>query len=474
MLFNSLVFCFFLCLIIPLYYSINTWNFKKNILLISSYFFYSLSNPVFIIFLLFSTIVDWLLSGAISNTTKNSLKKFYVFLSVLTNIGLLLYFKAGILIINYINPYLNSFNISLPYQPSHILIPIGISFYTFQTISFTVDVYRGDIEKPKSFLDYALYVSFFPQLVAGPILRSGDFFPQLKKKKIFDSQSFFWGMFLLIVGLFQKVVISDTVLSPTVGLVFTNTSPGIHWIDAWIGSTAFAAQLLLDFSGYSTCAIGIALMLGFSIKDNFRFPLAAIGFNDFWKRWHISLYTWFKDYVFIPLGGSRGSIPRVYFNVLVLTVLSGLWHRFSLTFLVWGVVHGVLIIIESTLVKIFRRNSILSSPKLKVPYRVLTSLILILSIVLFRVTDLDQAWLIFTAMLGLTDSSHTVIPTYYLVSFLSVVPLVIASHWYLYEKDFCEVVNKLPKTIITLITTVMIILLILAQGKGNDFIYFQF
>jgi alginate O-acetyltransferase complex protein AlgI len=474
MLFNSLIFITVFIIVILFYYNIKSWKIRKFLLLGSSYFLYALSNPIFVLFLFFSTVLDWFLATWISKTDSLRKKRLYVFCSVVVNIGLLLYFKAGLILVNLLNSYFADFNLIIPYQPSNYLIPIGISFYTFQTISFTVDVFRDEIKRPKSFFDYALYVSFFPQLVAGPIVRAGDFFPQCHKKKSFNTQTFSWGLFLFITGLFQKVVISDTILSPTVGLVFTNTTPGIHWVDAWIGSTAFAAQLFLDFSGYSTCAIGVALMLGFSIKDNFRSPLAAIGFNDFWKRWHISLYNWFKDYVFIPLGGSRVSIPRVYLNILILTVLSGLWHRFSLTFLVWGLIHGVLIILESTLVRLFRKNKFLSSSALKIPYRILTSLILILTIVLFRVVDLNQAFLLFKAMLGFTSNTYSVIPSFYLLSFFAVVPIVIASHWYFYNRDFAKEITKLPKSFLVSMITFMLCSLILAQGKGNDFIYFQF
>ena len=226
-----------------------------------------------------------------------------------------------------------------------IILPMGISFYTFQTMSYTIDMYYERRAPAKNFLDFALYVTFFPQLVAGPIVRSGDLIPQFESPRKANTNQFLWGLFLLTLGLFQKVVMADSLLANKADTVF-GAGQTLHGLDAWGGVLAFSGQIFFDFAGYSTCAIGIAMMLGFVLPDNFRFPYASIGFSDLWRRWHITLSSWLRDYLYIPIGGNRLSSTRTYVNLMITMLLGGLWHGAAWTFVVWGALHGLYLMIE--------------------------------------------------------------------------------------------------------------------------------
>lgn len=304
MVFNSLTFLLFFAVVTALHYVPLPWRTRKANLLLASYLFYAAWNPPFVLLLWFSTMVDWYLAGRIHQSTDDHRRRWLLSLSILTNLGLLGYFKYGYFVLNNLVGVLSAAGIE--YRPADldIILPIGISFYTFQTLSYTIDVYRRRLTPGKSFLDYALYVTFFPQLVAGPIVRAGEFLPQCLTPRRATGSQFGWGLILLVVGLFQKVVLADTLLSPVVDKVY-GAGSGIGTIEAWIGTLAFSGQIFFDFAGYSTCAIGVAMCLGFSLPDNFRYPYGAIGFSEFWQRWHISLSSWLRDYLYVPLGGSR-------------------------------------------------------------------------------------------------------------------------------------------------------------------------
>ena len=223
----------------------------------------------------------------------------------------------------------------IQYKPPHldVFLPIGISFYTFHSLSYTLDIYRGVMRPTRSLRDFTLAVSFFPQLVAGPIVRAGDFLPQLEHPPKPQEGRFLWGLLLMTLGLFEKVVLADTLLAGSADRVFGHGGP-LMALDSWMGVIAFAGQIFCDFAGYSTCAIGAALCLGFHLKDNFRFPYAAVGFSDFWRRWHISLSTFLRDYLYIPLGGNRHGAARAMVNLIIVMFIGGL-HGAAWTFVVW-------------------------------------------------------------------------------------------------------------------------------------------
>src|SRR5437868_8888962 len=345
MLFNSLTFVVFFTVVGFLYWSIGFWHARKNLLVGASYIFYGAWNPPFAALLFSTTAMDFWLGRQIGKAKDQRSKRRWLVASVSMNLSMLGFFKYG-------NFLLENFQWLLAragviYLPPHldILLPVGISFYTFHSLSYTLDIYRGVLQPTRSLRDFVLAVSFFPQLVAGPIVRAGDFLPQLVRPPHLRIGQFMWGLLLMTLGLFEKIVRADTMLAGSADRIFSYGGPLIA-LDSWIGVMAFAGQIFFDFAGYSSCAIGAALTLGFHLKDNFRFPYAAIGFSDFWRRWHISLSTFLRDYLYIPLGGNQFRPLRAAINLVIVMFLGGLWHGAAWTFVVWGLLHGSYPVIE--------------------------------------------------------------------------------------------------------------------------------
>src|SRR3954467_5364842 len=355
MLFNSLTFVVFFVVVVTLYWSIRSWQARKNLLVIASYIFYGAWNPPFAALLFSTTAMDFWLGRKIGKAPNRSAKKRWLVASVCMNLSMLGFFKYG-------NFLLQNFQwlVARPgivYQSPHLdlLLPVGISFYTFHSLSYTLDIYRGVLQPTRSLRDFVLAVSFFPQLVAGPIVRAGDFLPQLANPPRLKTNQFLWGLALMTLGLFEKIVLADTMLSGSADRIFDYAGPLVA-LDSWAGVLAFAGQIFFDFAGYSLCAIGAALTLGFHLKDNFRFPYAAIGFSDFWRRWHISLSTFLRDYLYIPLGGNQVRSYRAALNLVIVMFLGGLWHGAAWTFVVWGLLHGSYLVIERFLGVWFKHN----------------------------------------------------------------------------------------------------------------------
>jgi alginate O-acetyltransferase complex protein AlgI len=335
MLFNSLTFVVFFAIVVTAYWSIRSWNARKNLLVVASYAFYGAWNPPFAALLFSTTAMDFWLGRRTAKAKGQRPRRAWLVASVCMNLSMLGFFKYG-------NFLLENFQwllarIGIIYQPPHldILLPVGISFYTFHSLSYTLDIYRDVLKPTKSLRDFVLAVSFFPQLVAGPIVRAGDFLPQLVRPPALRAGQFLWGLLLMTLGLFEKIVLADTMLSGSADRIFGYAGPLVA-LDSWLGVMAFAGQIFFDFAGYSTCAIGAALCLGFHLKDNFRFPYAAIGFSDFWRRWHISLSTFLRDYLYIPLGGNQVRPVRGATNLVTVMFLGGLWHGAAWTFVVWA------------------------------------------------------------------------------------------------------------------------------------------
>src|SRR5467141_186207 len=359
MLFNSLTFVVFFAVVVVAYWSIRSWNARKNLLVVASYIFYGAWNPPFAALLFSTTAMDFWLGSRIARAKGRHSRRGWLVASVCMNLSMLGFFKYG-------NFLLQNFQwllarIGIVYQPPHldILLPVGISFYTFHSLSYTLDIYRGVLQPTKSLRDFVLAVSFFPQLVAGPIVRAGDFLPQLVHPTRLKTGQFLWGLALMTLGLFQKIVLADTMLSGAADRVFTYPGPLVA-LDSWAGVLAFAGQIFFDFAGYSSCAIGAALCLGFHLKDNFRFPYAAIGFSDFWRRWHISLSTFLRDYLYIPLGGNRAGWTRAAINLVIVMFLGGLWHGAAWPFVVWGLLHGSYLVIERV-IRVFLEDARLAN-----------------------------------------------------------------------------------------------------------------
>jgi D-alanyl-lipoteichoic acid acyltransferase DltB (MBOAT superfamily) len=340
MLFNSLDFLIFFPIVVLVYFVI-----PKKIrflwLLGASYYFYMSWNAKYAILIAISTIITWL-SGMLIGRAKNIVwKKWIVALSVISNLSILFFFKYFNFAIDSLNQIIGKFGFEIIDRQFDVLLPVGISFYTFQALSYTIDVYRGDVREEMNFFKYALFVSFFPQLVAGPIERSKNLVTQIRKIEtinVWNYDRITSGLIMMGWGLFQKMVIADRI-ALFVNPVFENVY-FYGTFELTLAAIGFAIQIYCDFAGYSTIAIGAAKVMGFDLMENFNTPYFATSIADFWHRWHISLSTWFRDYVYIPLGGNRVSKPRKYLNVFITFLVSGLWHGANWTFVVWGALHG--------------------------------------------------------------------------------------------------------------------------------------
>ena len=319
-------------------YFLVPFKFKNFILLVFSLFFYAWGEPIYITLMVFSSVVDYCNGRLIQKFhDKVAIKRCFMILSIIINLSLLGFFKYADFAVGLVN---DIFGLSLT-QPG-IALPIGISFFTFQTMSYSIDVYRGDIEPEHNFATFMAYVCMFPQLIAGPIVRYSTVHAELHKRE-HSYSNFTTGMFIFLEGLFKKVLIANTM-----GLLWDTiiASGEISVAAAWLGSIAYTFQIYFDFSGYSDMAKGIGRMLGFTYPDNFNYPFIAKSITDFWRRWHMTLSTWFRDYLYIPLGGNRVSKPKHIRNILIVWALTGLWHGASLNFVFWGLYFGILLILE--------------------------------------------------------------------------------------------------------------------------------
>src|SRR5260221_7547065 len=319
MVFNSYTFIVFFLIVLALHNMPFSWKTRKVILLLASYVFYAAWNPPFILLLWLSTVVDYFVGRALYNQENVNKKRVLLVVSLIGNMGMLCFFKYGGFLLENFVTVVNAMGIQYHPAKPNIILPAGISFYTFTTLCYTIDMYKKKSEPVKSLLDFSLFVTFFPHLVAGPIVRPTQLVPQFETPRRADRQQLLEGLFLLSLGLFMKVVLADSMLSAAADAVF-NANGLLPALDAWMGMLAFTGQIFFDFAGYSTCAIGVALCLGFILPQNFRFPYAAGGFSDFWRRWHITLSSWLRDYLYIPLGGNRKGSFRTYIN-LMLTML---------------------------------------------------------------------------------------------------------------------------------------------------------
>jgi D-alanyl-lipoteichoic acid acyltransferase DltB (MBOAT superfamily) len=357
--------------------------------------------------------------------------------------------------------------------PPDIVLPVGISFYTFQTLSYTLDVYRRKLAPPESFLDYALYVTFFPQLVAGPIVRAADFLPQCMEPRIFSGRNMGWGLSLMVLGLFEKMAIADGILAPIVEAVY-DTADRPDFVSAWCGTFAFAGQIFLDFSGYSLVAIGSALCFGFSIQDNFRFPYAAVGFSDFWQRWHMSLSSWLRDYLYIPLGGSRRGPFRTFASLMITMLLGGLWHGASWTFVLWGGLHGLYLVLQRGITKIIPAR-MKEGTITQLPIALLTFLLVCVAWVFFRAHSLGQAFDIVATLFGsrprgamrLLQSESIVLST-------GVTFVLLCVHGTMREASITSIITRTPWWIRSLALAALVLGILGMSGEDRAFIYFQF
>lgn len=488
MLFNSPDFVIFFIIIVSTVVVIKYRKFQHLFLLIGSYFFFYYTSNHLIVLLIFSTLLDFYAGREIGRTKSIIHKKIVFVISLAGNLGLLGFFKYADFGISQINAVTTSWgHEQIPFL--NLALPIGISFYTFQTISYTVDIYRGKLEPSKSLREFALFVTFFPQLVAGPIVRAKDFLPQLREKMenfgskglslvIVQDRNLKLGITIMAFGFLKKMFFADNI-APIADSIFANTVNASSF-EIWLGTIAFAFQIYGDFSGYSDIAIGAALILGFKLPINFNKPYFATSPADFWRRWHISLSSWLRDYLYIPLGGNRKSSGKTYLNLVTVMFLGGLWHGASWNFVIWGLLHGVYLAVHRAISNRFPalvENHFFKTRIGKIVSILVTQYFVFLAWIPFRVHDTGSMFYSMSKFVFIDlqlDHAFNVISEHKLpVLFLT---LFIILHFIAYRKE-----NMVKKISNFNIKYWVMILTIIAVGvtftyniNSEDFIYFKF
>jgi len=492
MLFNTPEFIIFFIVLVSALVIIKNRKFQHLLLLGGSYFFFYYSSNYLITLLIFSTLLDFYIGQMIANSSIVNRRKLLLGISLAGNLGILGFFKYADFGISQFNETLMFFGYSSNIPFLELALPIGISFYTFQTMTYSIDIYRNQLTPSKSLREFAIFVAFFPQLVSGPILRAKDFLPQLREKLnnfetrinlrqiLIQNKNFKIGISLIIFGFVKKIFFADNI-APLVDDVFFNPMGlGVGSFSILVGTIAFGIQIYGDFSGYSDIAIGVALILGFNIPRNFNKPYFATSPADFWRRWHISLSTWLRDYLYIPLGGNKKSSSRTYLNLLTVMVIGGLWHGASWNFMIWGILHGGYLAIHKIILDKFPSLKNLKFFKTKVGKIIsvlITQYFIFLAWIPFRASDIDQSlyamqkYIFFDFELS---NAMTLISTHKFSIFLMVLFFIL--HFIMYLRpNTLEKVSKLQTKYWTIFLIICISITILfIDGNPKDFIYFRF
>ena len=483
--FNSLSYIGFLLLNVIVYYLL-PHRARAYQLLIASYFFYMCWNPAYALLMLLSTVVTYGCGLLVGARVWNR-RKLWLALSFVLNLAILFFFKYFNFLSDLIGQGLTLLGLSWSPPLLDVLLPVGISFYTFQALGYTVDVYWGDIEPERHFVHYALFVSFFPQLVAGPIERSGNILRQIKEEHPFRPENLRDGALPVLWGLFKKVVLADN-LAVLVNAVYN--TPNAHSGGEFVLATvAFAFQIYCDFSAYSDIARGSAKMLGFDLMENFRCPYFATSIQDFWRRWHISLSTWFRDYLYLPLGGSRKGKARRLLNLMIVFLVSGLWHGAALTFVVWGLLNGlyqvISILLRPVKERLLKLLHIGEKNRALHVFRILfTFFLTCLAWVLFRANSLTDAVTVFRSLLALPQTGFTVdlmllnitVPTLWMLGICTVI--LLTTDYFITEWGLMAKINRFVSVRYVVYFLILAAILIFGSwGDGfapQDFVYFQF
>ena len=478
MLFNSSIFFLFFIATYALFWAFRNWTAKKVVILLASYIFYASWNPPFVLLLIATTVIDFCGAQVIYRTRHRGVAVSFLVLSIVFNLGVLFFFKYWNFVIDNVNWV--SAICGRPADLGHwyLILPLGISFYVFESMSYTIDVYRGNYVPSRSFLDYAFFITFFPHLIAGPIVRANCFLPQCETDSAgkIDWSMFSWGAMLFAYGLFRKMVIADNI-APVADRVFLDPTQ-CGFSDCWIATYAFAVQIFCDFSGYSLMAIGLAMTLGFNIPDNFHAPYGATGFSDFWRRWHISLSSWLRDYLYIPLGGNRKGPIRTYANLLATMLLGGIWHGASWNFVIWGGLHGSYLAGERLLTGSSskpRRNNWISR-SVSLLRVILVFQLVCITWVFFRARSLANSWLMVKRMLLLDRFrwNSPLISRHEILAVVAIVFLMIAWHLWRRHRTLEQIGQKLPDWARSSLAACFIVAAVLLGGRSLEFIYFQF
>ncbi|MCB8942191.1 MAG: MBOAT family protein [Ardenticatenaceae bacterium] len=482
MLFNSYIFALFLPIVFLLYWSLQnkplTW--QNTLLLIASYIFYGWWDPRFLILIFISSIIDYSVGHKMHQTEPERQRKWLLAISLISNLGVLGLFKYFNFFIDSFASLVSAFGLE-PNLPSlHIILPVGISFYTFQTLSYTIDVYRRKLEPTNDIVAFFTFVSFFPQLVAGPIERASHLLPQFTKPRHFDMLLAKDGVRQILWGLFKKVVVADN-LAVTVDLIFGNFEKN-NSLTLILGVFYFAIQIYCDFSGYSDIAIGVARLFGFDLMRNFAFPYFSRDIGEFWRRWHISLSTWFRDYLYIPLGGSRTKTKAHHLMNLVITfTISGFWHGANWTFVVWGLLHGFAYL-PLVLMNNHRRytSDVVAKgrifPSLLECWQMTsTFMVVLIAWVFFRATSIQEAFqylyrLFVNGWHNLGDPDSLIL----LIFLIYVIPVLLVE-WLQRDKEHALQIDHFPRPMRWIIYYAVALTIFLLRAVGStSFIYFQF
>lgn len=485
MTFNSWEFLLFYPIVALLYFVLPK-KLKWPMLLIASYYFYMCYQAELVFLILATTLISWAASFIIEKSENQAVRKICLTLTLLVCLGVLFFYKYFNFLAGSVTGIITFFGGTPSPVVLNLILPVGVSFYTFQTLSYVIDVYRGDIKTERNFFLYALFVSFFPQLVAGPIERPGNLIPQLKEPKSWSGDDALKGAKHMIVGFFKKVCVAD-LLSLYVNAIYNDVENATA-IGIIIATAMFAVQIYCDFSGYTDIAIGCARIMGIRLMKNFDHPYMSTTIKEFWGRWHISLSSWFKDYLYFPLGGSRCKKPRHLFNLFVVFLVSGLWHGAAWTYVIWGAIHGVYQIIGNLTIK--SRNNLLTRVGLSAEHPLV---IWVRRIVVFMLVDF--AWLFFRA--NSTGDAFALIKTLFtgwdvglgesleamglgivgiLMSVLSIATLIMIDHVLKYEdKEGGSYILTKNGSFIYYVWIIMFAwAILLSHDMSSTFIYFQF
>jgi len=480
MLFNSLEFIIFFPIVVAIYFIMKP-KYRWVLLLLASYYFYMCWSYKYIVLIMFSTVVDYFSGILMHRFQKQRPRKLLLLASLTTNLGLLFFFKYFNFFGETVNFFFDRFNIFRDVPVYDFLLPVGISFYTFQTLSYTIDIYRRKQKPEYHFGRFALFVSFFPQLVAGPIERSVNLLPQFREDYKFEYARVRDGILLMVWGFFKKVVIADR-LAEYVNMVYNNAGD-FHGLQNAIATFFFSFQIYCDFSGYSDIAIGAALIMGYRLMTNFRRPYFANSISDFWRRWHISLSSWFKDYVYISLGGNRVVKWRHYYNLFITFLVSGLWHGAEWTFVIWGALHGFFLIFAIWTVRLREQGNqmlgIAQRPKLyRFTQTLVTFVLVYFSWIFFRANNTQEAFTIIGDMFRSVEGGGVNLFKFgvdFYISFIAIAVLLVVEYFEEFSGLYARMTEKLAKPLKWAVLTVIIVLIVvLGVWQGSDFLYFQF
>lgn len=475
MLFNSVEFAVFFAVVYSLYWLLSH-RWQNRMLLAASYLFYGAWDWRFLFLLLFSTVVDYFSGLGMEAAKGDSRRRLWLWTSVTVNLGLLGFFKYFNFFIESFASLTSSFGLNASTSALNIILPVGISFYTFQTLSYTLDIYRRALKPARSFIDFALYVAFFPQLVAGPIERATHLLPQIILPRRVTAEKIGDGCSLVLWGYFLKVFVADNV-APFANAVFAAVPP-YHTAQVLTGVYAFAFQIFCDFAGYSFIAQGLSKLMGIDLMTNFRRPYFAVNPKDFWSRWHISLSTWLRDYVYIPLGGNKDGTLRMYRNLFLTMLLGGLWHGAAWTFVVWGAYQGLLLIVHRAGTPLWQRLGAAGHYYTRRAWKPILAIIffqwICLGWIFFRAESLAQAGSLIAGIFNFQAAGFLEYSREMTQLSLFIIPLLVA---HLFQAAFGNTRFKFHFGWVRqgfVYFALLALTVIFGNGGGESFIYFQF